>query len=69
MTNPPNRPRDDRRMHEGEKPGLGEKRDRGEQEEVALDRDRDEADESSTTDRSQESALGGDVATRSKARE
>ena len=69
MTNPPNRPRDDRRMHEGEKPGLGEKRDRGEQEEVALDRDRDDEDESSTSDRSQGSALGGDVATRSKARE
>jgi len=65
MTNPPNRPRDDRRMHEGEKPGLGEKKERGQQEEVALDRDA--SDESSTTDREQESALGGDVATRSKA--
>jgi len=65
MTNPPNRPRDDRRMHEGEKPGLGEKRERGEQEDLKLERDRDE--ESSTTDRHQESALGGDVATRSKA--
>jgi len=67
MTNPPNRPRDDRRMHKGEKPGLGEKRERGEQEEVRLDRDRDAGEESSTTDREQESALGGDVATRSKA--
>jgi len=67
MTNPPNRPRDDRRMHEGEKPGLGEKRERGEQEEVALDRDPDRSEEPSTTDRRQESALGGDVATRSKA--
>ena len=67
MTNPPNRPRDDRRMHEGDKPGLGEKRDRGEQEDVALERDRETSEESSTTDRSQESALGGDVATRSKA--
>jgi hypothetical protein len=65
MTNPPNRPRDDRRMHEGEKPGLGEKRQRGEQEEVALDRK--DSGEPSTTDREQESALGGDVATRSKA--
>ena len=65
MTNPPNRPRDDRRMHEGEKPGLGEKKERGEQDELALDRE--EAGESSTTDREQESALGGDVATRSKA--
>ncbi len=65
MTNPPNRPRDDRRMHEGEKPGLSEKAERGHQEKVDLDRGNDE--ESSTTDRSQESALGGDVATRSKA--
>lgn len=67
MTNPPNRPRDDRRMHEGDKPGLGEKQERGEQEDVALERDRETSEESSTTDRSQESALGGDVATRSKA--
>ncbi len=67
MTNPPNRPRDDRRMHEGDKPGLGEKRERGEQEDVALERDRETSEESPTTDRSQESALGGDVATRSKA--
>ncbi len=67
MTNPPNRPRDDRRMHEGDKPGLGEKRERGDQEDVALERDRETSEESSTTDRSQESALGGDVATRSKA--
>lgn len=66
MTNPPNRPRDDRRMHEGEKPGLGEKKERGDQEEVALEREPDE-DVSSTIDRGQESAIGGDVATRSKA--
>jgi hypothetical protein len=65
MTNPPNRPRDDRRMHEGEKPGLGDKKERGKQEEVTLDHDA--SDESSTTDREQESPLGGDVATRSKA--
>jgi hypothetical protein len=65
MTNPPNRPRDDRRMHEGEKPGLGDKKERGKQEEVTLDHDA--SDESSTTDREQQSALGGDVATRSKA--
>ena len=67
MTNPPNRPRDDRRMHEGEKPGLGEKKERGEQEEVKLDRD--DSDAPSTTDREQESVLGSDVATRSKARD
>ena len=66
MTNPSNRPRDDRRMHEGEKPGLGEKTERGDQEEVALEREPDE-EVSSTIDRKQESALGGDVATRSKA--
>jgi len=66
MTNPPNRPRDDRRMHEGEKRGLTGKVERGDQEEVELDRD--EAEEvSSTADRHQQSALGGDVATRSKA--
>ena len=66
MTNPPNRPRDDRRMHEGEKPGLSDKIERGDQETVELDR-KPEEDQSSTTDREQESALGGDVATRSKA--
>jgi len=65
MTNPPNRPRDDRRMHEGEKSGLGEKRERGKQEEVDLER-KPESEESSTRDRHQESALGGEVATRSK---
>ena len=29
MTNPPNQPRDDRRMHEGRKPGLDETEDKG----------------------------------------
>jgi hypothetical protein len=66
MTNPPNRPRDDRRMHEGEKPGLSGKIERGDQEPVDLEQD-DAQDTSSTSDREQESALGGDVATRSKA--
>ena len=66
MTNPPNRPRDDRRMHEGEKPGLSGKIERGDQQAVELDREGDE-EKSSTTDRNQDSALGGDVATRSKA--
>jgi len=66
MTNPPNRPRDDRRMHEGEKPGLSGKIERGDQEQVDLEQD-DAQDTSSTSDREQESALGGDVATRSKA--
>ena len=65
MTNPPNRPRDDRRMHEGEKPGLGEKRERGGQDVVELEREQPE--KSSTIDRDQESAPGGDVATGSKA--
>ena len=67
MNNPPNRPRDDRRMHEGDKPGIGEKRQKGEQEEVRLERERDDPGKSPTTNREQESALGGDVATRSKA--
>ena len=66
MTNPPNRPRDDRRMHEGEKPGLSEKHPRGDQDEVKLDREK-EGEANSTAHREQESALGGDVATRSKA--
>ena len=67
MSNPQNRSRDDRRMHEGEKPGLSEKHPRGDQEPVELER-ADGADEASaTTDREQESALGGNVATRSKA--
>jgi len=66
MTNPPNRPRDDRRMHEGEKPGLSKQKDCGDQETVQLDRE-DGGEPSSTADRHQESALGGEVATRSKA--
>ena len=66
MTNPPNRPRDDRRMHEGEKPGLSKKVDRGDQETVELDHE-DAGERNSTADRHQEIALGGDVATRSKA--
>jgi len=65
MANPPNRPRDDRRMHEGEKPGLSDKIDRGHQDRIELDPD-DSKETSPTTDRRQESALGGDVATRSK---
>ena len=66
MTNPPNRPRDDRRMHEGDRPGLSKQRDRGDQEQVELERE-GEGERSSTAVREQESALGGDVATRSKA--
>ena len=66
MTNPPNRPRDDRRMHEGEKPGLGERINRAKQDEETPERE-GEKEISSTTDREQESVLGGDVATRSKA--
>lgn len=66
MTNPPNRPRDDRRMHEGDRPGLSKQKDRGDQETIELDRD-ETGERSSTADRRQESALGGDVAARSKA--
>ena len=36
MTNPPDQPRDDRRMHEGRKPGLAEPENQGETE--TLDR-------------------------------
>lgn len=50
MTNPANEPRDDRRMHEGRKPGLGETEnqggtdtlDRKEDREAAIDRERAE---------------------------
>jgi hypothetical protein len=65
MTNPPNRPRDDRRMHEGEKPGLPKQKNRGDQETIELDHE--ERERSSTADRHQESVLGGEVATRSGA--
>ena len=48
MTNPPSQPRDDRRMHEGRKPGLNEPEgkgdtttlDRKEDREAAIDRER-----------------------------
>ena len=53
-------------MHEGEKPGLGERINRANQDEETPEREREE-EISSTTDREQESALGGHVATRSKA--
>lgn len=39
MTNPPDQPRDDRRMHEGRKPGLAEPEHQGETE--TLDRKKD----------------------------
>ena len=66
MTNPPDRPRDDRRMHEGDKKGLGGTANKARQEDVTPERERDSGD-TSTTERSQPSALGGDVATRSNA--
>lgn len=53
MTNPPGRPRDDRRMHEGRKPGLDEPEnqgeagtlDRQEDREAVIDRERNEGSE------------------------
>lgn len=66
----------DRRMHEGRKPGLDEKRG-SERHEEPVDglagRERGAAAEggqvSDDRDRNQQSALGGDVATRSSTRE
>ncbi|HET9399279.1 MAG TPA: hypothetical protein VFO45_10735 [Sphingomicrobium sp.] len=54
MTNPPDQPRDDRRMHEGRKPGPDEAEgkggtgtlDRKEDREAAIDRERDKGPES-----------------------
>lgn len=66
MNKPPNRQRDDRRMHECDKPGLGVKVNDASQDDVRPARDADPSGESSTTDRDQPSALDGDVATRSR---
>lgn len=61
---------DDRRMHEGRSRSLDDREPRearqGRDEESIIGRDaRGEEEVSSTTDREQESALGGHVATRS----
>jgi hypothetical protein len=62
---------DDRRMHEGRSRSLDDREPReareGRDEENIIGRDADgrEDEVTSTTDREQESALGGDVATRS----
>lgn len=61
---------DDRRMHEGRSRNLDDREPRearqGRDEESIIGRGaRDEEEVSSTTDREQESALGGHVATRS----
>ena len=67
MTNPPNQPRDDRRKHEGDGKGVGEKVNEAKQDDVTPERERNPSGDSSTVDRSQPSALGGEVATRSNA--
>lgn len=65
---------DDRRMHEGDKPGLAPERGHERHEDTVAEGDnigREEAEAGgsggadSVTDREQPSALGGDVATRS----
>lgn len=61
---------DDRRMHEGRSRSLDDREPRevreGRDEESIIGRDtREEEEASSTTDREQESALGGHVGTRS----
>ena len=63
---------DDRRMHEGRSRSLDDREPREErqardQETIIGTGERREDEMTSTTDREQESALGGDVATRSKA--
>ena len=57
---------DDRRMHEGRSRSLDDHEPReGRDETTIIGRDAPQDDVTSTTDRAQESALGGDVATRS----
>lgn len=59
---------DDRRMHEGRSRSLDDREPRETRDEEAIigrDTDGREDEVTSTTDRAQESALGGDVATRS----
>jgi hypothetical protein len=60
---------DDRRMHEGESRSLDDREPhegrRGRDEEGIIGRDTPQDEVTSTTDGEQESALGGDVATRS----
>ncbi|NIJ18811.1 hypothetical protein FHS95_000480 [Sphingomonas naasensis] len=59
---------DDRRMHEGRSRNLDDREPHGQRDEesvIGADARRIEGDVTSTSDRAQESALGGDVATRS----
>ena len=58
MTNPPDTPRDDRRMHEGEKKGFGGSVNHARQDEVTSDRDEIESTDGSETSRYQKNSLG-----------
>ena len=60
MTNPPDTPRDDRRMHEGEKKGLGGSVNHARQDEVRSGRDEIESTDGSDTSRYQKNSFGGD---------
>ena len=62
MTNPPNQPRDDRRMHEGDKKGVGEKVNEARQDDVTPGEP-----EQGSTERAQPSPLEEDVEVRSNA--
>ena len=67
MTNPPDKPRDDRRMHEGEKKGLGGSVNHARQDEVRSDRDEIESTDGSDTSRYQTNSFGGDTPSTSRA--
>ena len=58
MTNPPDKPRDDRRMHEGEKKGLGGSVNHAKQGEVRSDRDEIESTDGLETSRYQNNPFG-----------
>ena len=62
MTNPPDRPRDDRRMHEGRKPGLDEPENQGEETATLEQRDT-EATADAVPDHPEPSANRGDPGT------
>lgn len=63
MTNPPNQPRDDRRMHDGEKKGLGGKVNEAELEDVTPGLEPRKG----HTERAQPGPLEEEVTTRSNA--
>ncbi len=68
MTNPPNQPRDDRRMHEGEKKGVGADVNEAKQEVVTPELgEREPEPAKGHTERAQPSPLEEEVTTRSNA--